>query len=194
MPPTGFCGGSRLLYTGTRFVGELLQLSGTAHGRRRTRPLPSDAGTAPNQDFLLNQASCTSGSCEAVGAYEDSSGHYHSVLEHLAAAGGTWVGTEAPEPGNAGSGSQQDLYAEAVSCTFDGVCIASGDYSDTSGDFRPLIETITNGAAVHPRGARNRPTQSTTPDAVLLARSRASREPRARPSATTRPPKGTEPD
>ncbi len=166
-PTTGFCGAAGYVYTGTRFVSELLQLSGGTW-TAQDAPVPSDVGTGANQDFLLDQASCTSGACEVVGAYEDSAGNNHSVLEHLAGAGGTWVGTEAPAPGNAGSGSQQDVYVNAVSCTFDGVCIASGDFEDTSGHDRPLVETITNGAAV-PLEAPQPSDASTTPDGYLGA-------------------------
>jgi hypothetical protein len=49
----------------------------------------------------------------------------------------------APEPSNGGTGSNQNAILNDVSCTFDGICNAVGQYSDqANGVPRPLIDTV----------------------------------------------------
>jgi hypothetical protein len=108
-------------------------------------PLPANAGTGSALDSDLGSLSCASGTCEAGGEYQDNgspSGH-RGLLERF--SGGAWSATEAPEPANAGTGTNQFGSINEVSCTGDGACAAVGSYGDTSGDERGLVESLVNG-------------------------------------------------
>jgi hypothetical protein len=107
-------------------------------------PAPANAGTGTVVTSLLGQISCSAGSCTTVGEYADTSSQYRGLIDTL--AGGVWTPTEAPEPANRGTGSNQSADLSSVSCTPDGGCTAVGYYDDTSGDSWGLIDTLAGGA------------------------------------------------
>src|SRR5580700_5508600 len=55
-----------------------------------------------------------------------------------------WTATEAPLPTNANGDPFVTL--GSVVCTPDGSCVATGNYTDTSGSQQGLIETLVSGA------------------------------------------------
>jgi hypothetical protein len=104
-------------------------------------PLPSNQG---GTDSNVSAISCAAGACEVVGTYSLSGSQQGALLERE--VNGQWTATQAPEPStNAGSGPDQAGNLEAVSCAGDGSCAAVGNYTDTSGGQRGMIETITAG-------------------------------------------------
>jgi hypothetical protein len=108
-------------------------------------PLPTNAGTGAAAGSQLTGLSCAGGTCEAVGKYFDSSGvDTFGLLERY--AGGAWAATQAPEPADAGQGTNQAAYVSSVSCTAAGYCAAVGKYENTSGNTTALILSLTTGA------------------------------------------------
>jgi hypothetical protein len=104
-------------------------------------PLPANANGDPF--VTLGSVTCTSDdSCVVTGDYIDTSGSQQGLIETLAS--GPWTATEAPLPTGAASNPLVSL--GAVVCPADGSCVATGDYTDTSGDRRGLIETLASGA------------------------------------------------
>jgi hypothetical protein len=100
-------------------------------------PLPTNANGSPF--VTLGSVVCTSdGTCVATGDYTDTSGSQQGLIETL--AGSTWTATEAPLP--TGAGSNPHVSLGAVVCPADGSCVATGDYTDTSGSQQGLIETL----------------------------------------------------
>jgi hypothetical protein len=94
---------------------------------------------------LLFAVACpASGSCVAVGAYSDSSGGQHGLIEAL--AGGTWNPKTAPLTGvspPASTNSNPSL--NIISCSMSGSCVGMGGYTDSSGHFQGLIESLAAG-------------------------------------------------
>ena len=108
--------------------------------------LPGGSGTGADEFSYLEAVSCTATLCEAGGGVTDTSNNDHALLAQY--AGGSWTTAMGPEPGNAGTGGNQDAGISGVSCTFDGICTAVGFYSDQANDAsRPLINTV-NGATI----------------------------------------------
>jgi hypothetical protein len=98
-------------------------------------PLPADADSDPA--VTLTSVTCSSaGSCEAVGAYDQSSdnGYGEALIETLSL--GTWTATAAPLPGKA---AQYDSALESITCLASGTCLAVGRYDVAAGG-RGLIE------------------------------------------------------
>jgi Fibronectin type III domain len=99
-------------------------------------PLPANAGSNP--DPFVPAVACPSTSvCAATGRYTDSSGNHQGLL--VTGSGSTWTAAKAPLPANAGS--NPDPLLSAVACPSAAACTAVGDYTDTSGDHRGLLET-----------------------------------------------------
>jgi hypothetical protein len=100
-------------------------------------PLPTNADGNPF--VTLGSVTCTSdGSCVATGDYTDTSGNQQGLIETF--AGSAWTAAEAPLPSDAGANPRLSL--GAVVCPADGSCVATGDYTDTSGSQQGLIETL----------------------------------------------------
>jgi hypothetical protein len=120
-------------------------------------PLPAGAGSDPL--VSLSSVACpVDGSCVATGNYTDTSGDQQGLIETL--SGGTWTALSAPLP--AGAGTEPLVSLGSVTCPADGSCVATGDYSDTSGDQLGLIETLSGGVwtallAPLPAGAGGNP-------------------------------------
>jgi hypothetical protein len=105
-------------------------------------PLPSDAGPNPQPNFFAT--SCpASGSCEIVGAYDNTSSHSEGLIETW--AGGVWTATEAPRPSNALPDSSSNTWLKSVSCPAPGECTAVGYYATSPGTETGLIETLAGG-------------------------------------------------
>jgi hypothetical protein len=101
-------------------------------------PAPDGAASDPNA-FLRVLACPSVGSCVATGYYGDASGDGQGLIETLSS--GTWTPTEAPLP--LGAASDPDAGLEgALACPSVGSCVATGVYTDSSGDQEGLIEEM----------------------------------------------------
>jgi hypothetical protein len=78
----------------------------------------------------LRVACAPSGSCIAVGQYQNTAG-FAALIE--TENGGVWTPTASPEPSGAGTGSAQSATLMGVSCGSPSVCVAVGQYDDTNG-------------------------------------------------------------
>ena len=144
---TSFCGAAgdfRNSQNGTQ-VDVLSEVNGS--WKAQDAPLPADAAAPANALDGIESISCTAASvCEAVGNYRTAAGGAPALLEHY--SGGTWSGSQAPEPQDAATGSSQNALLRSVSCTFDGGCVAVGNYLLVQGDAdHALVDSIANGVA-----------------------------------------------
>ena len=118
-------------------------------------PLPSDAGTDP-QVYQASAACSAPNSCTTVGWYNDTSGHPWGLIEMQ--NGTTWTDVQAPQPSNAGSGSNQALWLGSQNCGVGlqfpcqanadpstTVHFAVGSYVTTAANTQAVIETYSNG-------------------------------------------------
>ena len=110
-------------------------------------PLPSDAGTNPNV-YTASSTCASTTNCAVVGWYDDTAAHTWGLIETW--DGTSWADTQAPEPSNAGTGTNQGMWigsstcgiqspCHAVSCPSTGFCMAVGQYTDTGGHTQPEI-------------------------------------------------------
>ncbi len=119
-------------------------------------PLPADAGTgSTNPDVYTASSTCpVANGCVTVGWYNDTAGKAWGLIETQ--NGTTWSDTEAPQPSNAGTGTNQGFWlgsrecgfntpCRAVSCPSTTFCVAVGEYLDTLGYGEPVIETLSGG-------------------------------------------------
>jgi hypothetical protein len=103
-------------------------------------PVPGNAGTGANQAASLISVACTSTtSCVAVGEYENSAGRDEGLIEVL--SGTTWTATEAPVPGDAGTGSDQFSIVTELACPSSTSCVAVGQYENAAAAQSGVIET-----------------------------------------------------
>jgi hypothetical protein len=127
-------------------------------------PVPSNASTS-NAQTILYGASCPgTGSCVAVGYYDDTNSHPESLIETL--AGGTWAPNEAPEPSNDNTSLPGDNL-QGVSCSALGSCIAVGSYFDPNYNAQGLIETLSSGTWTPMEAIYPSDDDTTTGDASL---------------------------
>ena len=96
---------------------------------------PANAGADPG--VIMSAISCpSSGSCGAVGQYQDNTGQPNGVM--FSEAGGRWgTGVEALLPATANANANVNL--GAVSCPSTGYCTALGTYVDYAGNTEGLI-------------------------------------------------------
>ena len=119
-------------------------------------PLPADAGNGSTdpQAYVSSSACPAANVCVSVGWYSDTSGHTWGLIETQ--NGTTWTDTEAPQPSDSGTGSNQGFWfgsqscgfaqpCRAVSCPSASFCVAVGQYMDSGGFRQAVIETDTNG-------------------------------------------------
>jgi hypothetical protein len=128
------------------------QLRGT--WRRAFMPrLP--AGAASPASAQLDAVTCaSSGFCEAVGSYQDSSGNVQTMaLTRLPTGAWRQAAEVASPPGAAGN---PDAFMTGVACTAPGSCVAVGNYSVSSSRFAAM-------GAIESRGVWHRATQIFTP-------------------------------
>jgi hypothetical protein len=140
--------------------GLLLSLSGGAW-RATEAPLPGNAGGNPAPELVSTSCS-SSGSCAAVGLYNDNAALEAGLV--LTLDGGAWTATPAPlPPGVTPTGS---ALLESVSCPATGRCTAVGYYRNASAQIHSMVESIVDGKVTAtpvalPPDAR---TSGTTPD------------------------------
>jgi hypothetical protein len=97
-------------------------------------PLP--AGAAANPRAFISGLACPSAHvCVAAGAYFDSSGNSQGLL--LTRHGSSWIPAKAPVPAAAAAASGDTLYD--VACMSVTVCVATGGYTDSSGNWQGLL-------------------------------------------------------
>jgi Fibronectin type III domain len=110
-----------------------------------TVPLPSGAAAASAANHALLSTTCpAAGDCVAVGWYVDTSGNHQGLIE--TESNGTWSAQQANLSGLPSVQSNPAVYIDAVACTSTGNCVATGNYSDSSGKQQGLIETESNGS------------------------------------------------
>ena len=121
----------------------------TLSGGRWSRvkpPLPDDAATTASA--TLNDIACpAAGTCVATGWYVNQGGDRNGYVDML--SNGTWTAASAVLPKDAASeqsSAAASTFLAAVSCAGVGACVASGQYRDTHGQTRALIETLSGGA------------------------------------------------
>jgi hypothetical protein len=122
-------------------------------------PLPADAGNgSTNPDVYLASSTCpVANGCVTVGWYHDDATPQQvwGLIEQQ--NGTSWTQTEAPQPSDSGTGTNQglwlgseqcgyDLPCRAVSCPSTTSCVAVGSYWDTNGYTEPVVETYANGS------------------------------------------------
>jgi hypothetical protein len=139
-PAAGPCAATAMYENGNaREQAEVLTQSASGTWSAEAAPLPSDAATGTNVFSEPFDISCATGVCVVGGEYENTASREAGLLVRF--DGSQWNATSAPEPSNAGTGSNQFALVRGVSCTFDG-CVGVGEYEDTAGGTRALIDTI----------------------------------------------------
>jgi len=105
-----------------------------------TAPQPSDAAT--NQSVALVSVSCPAqNNCVAIGSFTNSGSNGQAEL--LRQSGGAWVALPAPIPPNNDGSGRGEL--NGLSCA-GGTCQAVGEYHDTAGKWRGLLERLAGGS------------------------------------------------
>ncbi|MBV8756429.1 MAG: hypothetical protein JO257_04105 [Deltaproteobacteria bacterium] len=129
-------------------VGDYLDATGNRDGVAETLQagswsavqLPPPSGVATSTVEMRAVRCTATGSCVAVGLYNDQHGQQHAVIASL--LGGAWTSEDAPLPSDAvGLPALVD-----VSCPSAGVCTAVGTYQDVNGNQDGLIEELANGS------------------------------------------------
>ena len=125
--------------------------------RAFTPRLPANAGS-PSSDQLEAVACTSTGSCEAMGTYQDSAGNAQTMAVAKPPSGPWGQATEIASPPNAAA--NPDALMTGIDCTAPGSCVAVGNYSVTATQFAAM-------GAVEVRGAWRRATQIALPrDAI----------------------------
>jgi hypothetical protein len=131
------------------------QIDTLANGSWTAQTAPAISGA---QTTRLFGVSCpASGSCVAVGEYEDTSDDWHGLTETL--ADGTWTAATLP-PGGLSPALGPFLVLYAVSCPAVGSCVAVGTYEDAALARFGVIATLAGGAwsaLTAPEGGLNPP-------------------------------------
>jgi hypothetical protein len=108
-------------------------------GQAGALPMNAASGAASN----LVAISCGSPtSCTAVGQYTTPTPRGLGLIDTL--SGGTWTGTEAPQPANVPASASQESVLYEVSCATSASCVTVGEYSSTVGE-TPLVDTLSAG-------------------------------------------------
>jgi len=152
----------------------------TAHGLIETlsggtwRPAAAPStvpgvGTVPFVN--LDGIACpTMGSCVAVGSYFNSRDIESPLTERR--SGSTWTSARPPLPADAAV--NKTAFLSEVACPVPGSCVATGWYTDQTGDAQALIEMLSGGTwtparAPLPDDAAPHPTSNTTLPTDLVA-------------------------
>ena len=115
--------------------GLLLTGSGSSWSAAEA-PRPANAASDPTV-FFGSVACPSASSCVAAGSYVDSSGHQQGLM--LTGSGTSWTATEIPPPTNAAS--NPDAALTSVTCLSASSCVATGGYTDSSGNRQGLLLT-----------------------------------------------------
>jgi len=108
-------------------------------------PLPDDASTT-NSDVSLTDVSCGAvGACVVVGSYLGQDQLTHGLIVTLAF--GSWSAVDASMPPNAGGPKPLDGAQLAhVTCPSPDSCMATGTYTDTTGNRYSVVDTDAGGS------------------------------------------------
>ncbi len=118
-------------------------------------PLPANMVSGSPGNVLVAVSCGSSTACTAVGNFYATSGKDLGLIDTL--SGGTWTGTEAPQPANVPAYASQQSFLYEVACPTQGSCLTVGEYQATAGE-APLVDTLSAGtwsalAAPLPNGA-----------------------------------------
>ncbi len=121
-------------------VGE----TGGVWGQASEITLPSNASTNQDPEADLRSVACpTSGSCVAVGGYNDTVGEREEM--GVSETGGVWGQvTQITPPANA-KNNPALRGLTSVACPVSGSCVAVGDYEDASGEYEGMGVSETGG-------------------------------------------------
>jgi hypothetical protein len=122
-------------YTGpsSTSAGLLLSMHGSSWVATQA-PLPANAASTP--DAALGGVACPSATnCAAVGDYGDSASTGGGLL--VSGHGSSWTGSDASLPVDAGS----SVALDALACQSATMCVAVGQYTDSSGRQQGLLLT-----------------------------------------------------
>jgi len=140
--------------------------TGGVWGRASEIMLPPNAASNPaaGTPSLKGVACAVSGSCVAVGFYEDSAGDGQAMV--VSEKGGTWgPARELAPPANA---EHPGAELSKVACVPSGSCVAVGDYDVSSGEGqRPMVVSETGGVWGHASELTLPPDANSNPDASL---------------------------
>lgn len=145
-----------------------------SHGTWTPAAAPVDvAGTSQATFVYFSGVACPAqGACVAVGSYYDSQNIEIPLTDTL--SGGTWTSAKPALPGDAAQG--KSAFLSEIACPAPGTCVATGWYTDTSGDAQGLIDTLSGGTwtaqrAPLPAGAiPSKPSSSKLPTALFLVK------------------------
>jgi hypothetical protein len=105
-------------------------------------PLPADAARLQWDAYLAGLWCAPDGNCESIGGYEDKSGNSWPMFGRY--QDGTWTTERAPLPSDAVT-VHQAASLDHVSCIDENSCVATGYYTNTSGE-DGLIEVLSQGS------------------------------------------------
>jgi hypothetical protein len=124
--------------------------------------LPNDANTNP-QASLSYVACPTSGACEAIGYYYNSSGDEENMVVPIT-AGAPGTATAAVPPANHASADSY-VYLDGLSCSSASLCVAAGySYYGASGDYEAALTLITSSGASSQAATLPSDASTTSPD------------------------------
>jgi len=113
-------------------------------------PLPANAAVNDPDAFPTGVSCPSAGSCIALGDYHDNTGSVyggHGVAESL--ADGVWTATMLPAPADIGTEGYGAIASRpglsSLYCASVQSCITVGEYANSSGDAKTLVETLANG-------------------------------------------------
>ena len=125
--------------------------------RAFTPRLPANAAS-PSSDQLEAVTCTSSGSCDAVGTYQDSAGNAQTMVVAKPPSGPWGQATEIASPPNAAA--NPDALMTGIACLAPGSCVAVGNYSVSASQFAAM-------GAVEVRGAWHRATQIALPRGAI---------------------------
>jgi hypothetical protein len=103
-------------------------------------PLPTGVSTTNPNVTLQSVACAATGACVAVGSYEDSNSHLQGLIETLASS--TWTVSTAVLPSTATNPFVGLNSAACATGSSPVVCVAVGNYNDSSNHTQGLIESL----------------------------------------------------
>ncbi len=162
-PSAGWCVAVGTYQDAAGFSWGLVETYSNGHWSASAAPEPAsnaagqaagDESSNGDQYAELSSISCAgTGSCAAVGDYQDAAGFDWGLVETL--SGGSWSASAAPEPasnaagqgpGDESSNGFEQAALSAVSCSSPASCTAVGHYRDAGKYEWGLIETLSGGS------------------------------------------------
>ena len=140
-PAVGSCAAVGNYEDAQGYVQPLTEVQSGGAWKAATAPLTGlDPAAAADPEAKLTALACpATGTCVAIGSYQDSTRGAHGLIETL--SGGVWTAQTEPLPAGISSDSVQ-----SISCPSATWCVAAGTYGSTSsGSSGDLIATLANG-------------------------------------------------